>query len=56
MKKADASGARLAIIIGDDEATAGSVSIKHLRESGDQVTVPVGDIVARFAALNDQQG
>ena len=51
MKKADASGARLAIIVGDDEAAAGSVALKHLREGGDQVRVPVRDIAARFAAL-----
>ena len=52
MKRADASGARLAIIVGDDEAAAGSVAIKHLREGGDQVAVPLDDLVARFAALN----
>jgi histidyl-tRNA synthetase len=52
MKKADASGARLAIIVGDDEAAAGTVAIKHLREGGDQIAVPLGDVVARFAALN----
>jgi histidyl-tRNA synthetase len=52
MKRADASGARLAVIIGDDEAAAGTVTIKHLREGGDQVAVPVRDIAARFAALN----
>jgi histidyl-tRNA synthetase len=52
MKKADASGARLAIIVGDDEAAAGTVAIKHLREGGDQLAVPLADVVARFAALN----
>jgi histidyl-tRNA synthetase len=52
MKKADASGARLAIIVGDDEAKAGTVAIKHLREGGDQIAVPVADVVARFASLN----
>ena len=31
MKKADASGARFAIIIGDEEAQAGEISIKPLR-------------------------
>jgi histidyl-tRNA synthetase len=36
MKKADASGARYAVIIGDDEAAAGEVSIKPLRTSGEQ--------------------
>jgi histidyl-tRNA synthetase len=52
MKKADASGARLAVIVGDDEAAANAVAIKHLREGGDQVVVPLPDLVARFAALN----
>lgn len=36
MKKADASGARYAVIIGDDEAAAGEVSIKPLRAAGEQ--------------------
>jgi histidyl-tRNA synthetase len=52
MKKADASGARLAIIVGDDEAASGTVALKHLREGGDQMAVPVRDIVTRFAAFN----
>lgn len=52
MKRADASGARLAIIVGDDEAAAGMVAIKQLREGGQQVAVPAHDIAARFAALN----
>ena len=34
MKKADASGAPFAVIIGDDEANAGEVSLKPLRELG----------------------
>jgi len=40
MKKADASGARYALLIGSDEATADSVSVKPLREAGEQKTVP----------------
>jgi histidyl-tRNA synthetase len=51
MKKADASGARYAIIVGDDEAAAGTIAIKPLRESGEQVAVPVDELAARFAAL-----
>lgn len=39
MKKADASGARFAVIIGDDEAQAGEISIKPLREAAEQVRV-----------------
>jgi histidyl-tRNA synthetase len=36
MKKADASGASFAVIIGDDEANAGEVTLKPLRANGDQ--------------------
>ena len=35
MKKADASGAAFAVIIGDDEANAGEVTLKPLRASED---------------------
>ena len=37
MKKADASGARFAVIIGEEEAQAGEISIKPLREAAEQV-------------------
>jgi hypothetical protein len=40
MKKADASGARYALLIGADEAAADAVSVKPLREPGEQKTVP----------------
>src|SRR5205085_406654 len=36
MKRADASNARFAIIIGDVEAAAGDLSLKPLREPGEQ--------------------
>ena len=45
MKKADASGARYALIIGEDEAQAGTIAVKPLREPGPQVTV-AADVVA----------
>lgn len=41
MKKADASGARYALIVGDDEAGAGEVSLKPLRDLGEQVRMTV---------------
>ena len=50
MKKADASGAALALIVGDDEVAAGTVALKPLREGGEQVAVPVSEIAARVAA------
>lgn len=39
MKKADASGARHALIIGDDEVAAGRVTLKPLRGGGEQRTL-----------------
>ncbi|MEO8164518.1 MAG: histidine--tRNA ligase [Betaproteobacteria bacterium] len=39
MKKADASGARYAVIIGDDEAGRQVVSLKPMRVAGEQVQV-----------------
>jgi histidyl-tRNA synthetase len=50
MKKADASGAAFALIIGDDEVAAGAVSVKPLREDGDQIAVPVAELAAILAA------
>jgi histidyl-tRNA synthetase len=45
MKKADASAARFAVIIGDDEAASQRVSVKPLRELRDQVTLTVQDAI-----------
>jgi histidyl-tRNA synthetase len=45
MKKADASGARFAIVIGDDEARAEEVSLKPLRELEEQVRVSIAEAV-----------
>ena len=39
MKKADASGALLALILGEDEVAAGEVNIKSLRKNEDQVRI-----------------
>ncbi len=39
MKKADRSGARLALILGEQERTAGTVSVKPLRGNGEQQEV-----------------
>jgi len=49
MKRADASGARFALVVGDDEAAAGAVAVKPLRDAGAQVAVPASAIVAHFA-------
>ena len=46
MKKADASNARFALLIGSEEAASSSVSVKPLRESGEQKTVPLAGLAA----------
>lgn len=43
-KKADKSGARLALILGEDEIKNNQVSIKHLREQSEQITVASNQI------------
>jgi len=45
MKRADASGARYAMIVGDDEAGAGVVSVKPLREAAQQVRASVSEAI-----------
>ncbi|MEI7968288.1 MAG: histidine--tRNA ligase [Betaproteobacteria bacterium] len=55
MKRADASGARFAIIIGDDEAALGSVTLKPLRDQCEQVRVALED-VAPLLAIPDSGG
>ena len=45
MKKADASGARFAVIVGDDEARAGVVSVKPLREAVEQQRASVAEAI-----------
>ncbi len=50
MKKADASGAAFALIIGDDEVANGRVAVKPLRGGGDQVAVAVSEVAAELAA------
>jgi histidyl-tRNA synthetase len=41
MKRADASGAEVAVIVGDDEAAAGEAAVKPLRADRGQVRVPL---------------
>jgi histidyl-tRNA synthetase len=51
MKRADRSGAALAVIIGDDEAARGTAAIKALRAATDQQECAFGDLPARLAQL-----
>jgi histidyl-tRNA synthetase len=45
MKRADASGARYAVIVGDDEARAGVLSVKPLREAAQQVHASISEAI-----------
>jgi len=53
MKKADSSGAQIALIVGDDEAAANEVSVKLLRSGFDQ---PPEQVRVSFDALADHLG
>lgn len=43
-KRADKSGARIALIIGDEEIAANTIGIKFLREHREQISVPMANI------------
>jgi len=45
-KRADKSGARYALIVGDDELTSGKFSIKNLREKTEQQQMSMEDLIA----------
>jgi histidyl-tRNA synthetase len=51
MKKADGSGARVAVVIGDDEAQANEVSVKPM-QGGEQVRVGVNQLIATINNIN----
>ncbi len=50
-KKADASGARFALVFGPDEVAQGQVTIKPLRDGGEQLLRPLSDIASWAGAL-----
>ena len=44
-KKADQSGAQIAIVIGETELEQGQISLKFLRENKEQITLKMADFV-----------
>lgn len=50
-KKADASGARFALVFGGDELARGEVAVKSLRDGAEQVNRPLADVAAWAADL-----
>lgn len=51
-KRADKSGATLALILGDDEVKSGMVAVKYLREDKPQENVTIGSLVNHLGAIN----
>jgi histidyl-tRNA synthetase len=51
MKRADASGAMVAVIVGDDEAAAGEASVKALREERPQVRAALDALPAAVSDI-----
>jgi histidyl-tRNA synthetase len=51
MKKADASGAWLALVIGEDELKAGEISVKNLRKKEEQVRIARGALLENFGGV-----
>jgi histidyl-tRNA synthetase len=49
MKRADASGARFAAVVGDNEAAAGLVSLKALREDAGQAQASIPEAIFRIS-------
>jgi histidyl-tRNA synthetase len=60
MKKADASAAGLAVIVGDDEALLNQVTLKHLRETAEQRRIDFDELAEAVGAWlydwNDDHG
>jgi histidyl-tRNA synthetase len=55
LKKADSSGARLALVLGEAEIANNTVGIKYLREHRDQLSLSRDDLMAQLPALLDAQ-
>jgi histidyl-tRNA synthetase len=50
-QRADRSGARLALVLGDEELERGAVTLKSLRQDGQQSEAPLAELAARIPAL-----
>ncbi|WP_257263155.1 histidine--tRNA ligase [Endozoicomonas sp. ONNA2] len=48
MKRADRSGAAYALILGEDELSAGMMTVKSLRTDEDQQQLPIGDVTGHL--------
>ncbi len=51
MKRADRSGATVAVIVGPDEQADGTATVRDMRPGGDQHTVPTSELVSAVSRL-----
>lgn len=51
MKRADKSGAAFALILGDNEVARHEIGLKPLRTGGEQINLPVSDLVSTLTQL-----
>ena len=51
MKKADRSGARYAVILGDDEVNTGEISLKPLLQAGEQIRCKLSEVASKMGEL-----
>ena len=51
-KRADRSGARWALVLGDEEAERGEVRLKPLQQQGEEITVALSGIAAIVETLS----
>ena len=51
LKRADRSGARYAVILGDEELARGVAGLKALREEAGQSAVPLADLAGELSRL-----
>jgi len=56
MKKADRCGAQIALILGEDEAASGKVSVKFLREDKPQQTMSITEALAMLNEYDFEKG
>ena len=54
-RRADRSGARLALILGDEELARGVAAVKPLRREGGQSDCPLAELPARIVSLLEQE-
>jgi histidyl-tRNA synthetase len=51
MKAADRSGARFALLVGEDEVATDAVTLRHLRGDEEQERIPRANLIDRLRSL-----